>query len=128
MHRFVLATAILLLAPATAMAVTTQPAQPPTISLSATGAPRCTILPYSLISKRHKVILRITHTASASARAVRHNRLRDVPAGSHHFGWCGKNDLGRAVKPGVYFWRIGATQKAGGAIGWSQFRHVNVTA
>jgi flagellar hook assembly protein FlgD len=128
MHRFIIATAMLLVAPATALAVTTTPAQPPTISLTANGAPRCTKLPFALLSARHKVILRITHTESASARAVKHTRLRAVKAGSHTFGWCGKTDAGKPVKPGTYFWRIGATQKAGGTVGWSQFRHVNVTA
>lgn len=126
MHRFIIATAVLLVAPATALGVTTTPAQPPTISL--TAAPTCTKLPFALLSARHKVILRVTHTESASARAVKHTRLRDVKAGSHTFGWCGKNDAGKAVKPGTYFWRIGATQKAGSAVAWSRFRHVNVTA
>jgi hypothetical protein len=129
MHRFIIATAILLLAPATALGVTTQRAVPPIISLSsAGGVPRCTTLPYSLVSKRHKVILRITRTQSASAKAVKHIRLRDVKAGAHSFNWCGKTDLKKPVKPGVYFWRVGATQKAGAAIGWSVFRHVKVTA
>ena len=128
MHRFIIATVMLLVAPATAFAVTTTPAQPPTISLTAAGAPRCTKLPYALLSLRHKVILRITHTESATARAVKHTRLRDVKAGNHTFGWCGKTDAGKAVKPGVYFWRVGATKSAGGAVKWSQFRHVNVTA
>jgi hypothetical protein len=128
MHRVVLATAILLLAPATALGVTTQQAQPPTISLSATNAPRCTVLPYSVQSRRHKVILRISNSTRASAKAVRHVRLRNVPAGNHHFGWCGKNDAGRPVKPGVWFWRIGATARVGAPVKWSQFRHVNLTA
>ena len=129
MHRFIIATAVLLLAPATALGVTTQPAQPPTISLSAAGGvPRCTKLPYRLLSARHKVILRITRSEAASAPAVKHTRLRDVKAGSHTFGWCGKTDVGKTVKTGVYFWRVGATQKAGGTVGWSSFRHVNVTA
>jgi flagellar hook assembly protein FlgD len=128
MHRFILATAVFLAFPAAALAVTTQQAQPPTISISANGAPRCTKLPFFLLSARHKVILRITRTQSATAKAVKHTRLREVKAGSHHFGWCGKTDLGRTVKPGVYFWRVGATQKAGGPIGWSRFRHVNVKA
>ena len=129
MHRLILATAVLLLAPATALGVTTQPAQPPTISLTASGGvPRCTVLPYNVLSLRHKVILRITHSTAASAKAVKHKRLRDVKAGNHHFGWCGKNDLDKAVKPGTYFWRVGATAKAGAAIVWSRFRHVIVTA
>ena len=129
MHRFIIATAILLLAPATALAVTTQPAQPPTISLSgAGGVPKCTKLPYTLTSLRHKVILRISTSESSTAKAVKHTRLRDVKAGSHHFGWCGKNDAGNSVKPGVYFWRVGTTQKAGSPVKWSQFRHVNVKA
>jgi hypothetical protein len=129
MHRFIIATAILLLAPATALAVTTQPAQPPTISLTSSGGvPRCTKLPYNLMSLRHKVILRISTSESSSARAVKHTRLRDVKAGDHTFGWCGKTDAGKAVKPGVYFWRVGATQKAGSPVKWSQFRHVNVKA
>jgi hypothetical protein len=129
MHRFIIATAILLLAPATALAVTTQQAQPPTISLSmAGGVPRCTKLPFTLLSLRHKVILRISRSESNTAKAVKHTRLRDVKAGAHTFGWCGKTDLGKAVKPGVYFWRVGTTQKAGAAVTWSQFRHVNVTA
>ena len=128
MHRFIIATAALLLAPATALAVTTTPAQPPTISLTANAAPKCTKLPFRLLSARHKVILRISHSEAASAHAVKHTRLRDVKAGSHTFGWCGKTDAGKAVKPGVYFWRVGATKSAGGAVKWSQFRHVNVTA
>jgi flagellar hook assembly protein FlgD len=129
MHRFIIATAVLLLAPATAFGVTTQQAQPPTISLTAAGGvPRCTKLPYSLQSARHKVILRITRSTGASAKAVKHTRLRDVKAGSHTFGWCGKTDVGKTVKPGVYFWRVGATQKAGATVAWSQFRHVNVKA
>jgi flagellar hook assembly protein FlgD len=129
MHRFIIATAVLLLAPATALGVTTQPAQPPTISLSAAGGvPRCTKLPFNLVSSRHKVILRITRSEASSAKAVKHTRLRDVKAGSHSFGWCGKTDAGKAVKPGVYFWRVGGTQKAGSPVGWSTFRHVNVTA
>jgi hypothetical protein len=129
MHRFILATAVLLLAPATALAVTTQQAQPPTISLTAAGGvPRCTKLPYTLLSLRHKVILRISRSTAKSAKAVKHTRLRDVKAGSHFFGWCGKTDLGNAVKPGVYYWRVGTTQKAGSAVKWSHFRHVNVTA
>ena len=129
MHRFIIATAVLLLAPATALGVTTQPAQPPTISLSAAGGvPRCTSLPYNVLSLRHKVILRITHAAAASARAVKHKRLRAVKAGNHTFNWCGKNDLDKAVKPGTYFWRVGATAKAGAPIAWSRFRHVIVTA
>jgi hypothetical protein len=129
MHRFIIATAVLLLAPATALGVTTQKAQPPIISLTAAGGvPRCTKLPYSLLSARHKVILRITHKQSASAKAVKHTRLRDVKAGSHTFAWCGKTDLKKPVKPGVYYWRVGATQKAGGTVGWSTFRHLKVTA
>ena len=60
------------------------------------------------------MILRITHNESATARAVKHTRLRDVKAGNHTFGWCGKTDGGKAVKPGTYFWRVGTTQKAGG--------------
>lgn len=128
MHRFIIATAVLLVFPATALAVTTQQAQPPTISISANGAPRCTKLPFFLVSARHKVILRITRTEGTGAKAFKHTRLRDVKAGSHTFGWCGKTDFGRTVKPGEYFWRVGATQKAGAAIGWSQFRHVNVKA
>jgi flagellar hook assembly protein FlgD len=129
MHRFIIATAVLLLAPATAFAVTTQPAQPPTISLTASGGvARCTKLPYNLKSLRHKVILRISRSESNAAKAVKHTRLRDVKAGNHTFGWCGKTDAGKAVKPGVYFWRVGATQKAGSSVKWSQFRHVNVKA
>jgi hypothetical protein len=128
MHRFIIASVVLLVAPATALAVTTTPAQPPTISLTASGAPRCTKLPFALLSLRHKVILRITHTESATARAVKHTRLRDVKAGNHTFGWCGKTDGGTAVKPGTFFWRVGTTQKAGATVAWSQFRHVNVTA
>lgn len=129
MHRFIIATAVLLLAPATALAVTTQQAQPPTISLTASGGvPRCTKLPYSLKSLRHKVILRISRSEASSAKAVKHSRLRDVKAGSHTFGWCGKNDAGKAVKPGVYYWRVGTTQKAGATVQWSVFRHVNVKA
>jgi flagellar hook assembly protein FlgD len=129
MHRFIIATAILLLAPATALAVTTQQAQPPTISLSnAGGVPRCTTLPYNLKSARHKVILRISRSESNTAKAVKHTRLRDIKAGNHTFGWCGKTDAGKAVKPGVYFWRVGATQRAGEPVKWSVFRHVNVKA
>lgn len=129
MHRFIIATAILLLAPATALAVTTSQAQPPTISLtSAGGVARCTKLPYNLQSLRHKVILRIAKSESRTAKAVKHTRLRNVKAGNHTFGWCGKNDGGKAVTPGTYYWRVGATQKAGSAVKWSQFRHVNVTA
>ena len=63
MHRFIIATVMLLVAPATAFAVTTTPAQPPTISLTAAGAPRCTKLPYALLSLRHKVILRRLSTS-----------------------------------------------------------------
>lgn len=129
MHRFILATAVLLLAPATALAVTTEQAVPPTISLTASGGvPRCTKLPYTIKSLRHKVILRISRSTAAGAKAIKHTRLRDVKAGTHHFGWCGKNDLGKSVKPGVYYWRVGATQKAGSPVKWSQFRHVNVKA
>jgi hypothetical protein len=129
MHRFIIATAVLLLAPATALGVTTQQAVPPIISLTAAGGvPRCTKLPYSLRSARHKVILRITHKQSAAAKAVKHIRLRDVKAGGHTFNWCGKTDLKKPVKPGVYYWRVGATQKAGGTVGWSVFRHLKVTA
>lgn len=129
MHRFIIATAVLLLAPATALAVTTQQAQPPTISLTASGgAPKCTKLPYTLTSLRHKVILRISKSEATGAKAVKHTRLRDVKAGAHTFGWCGKNDVGNPVKPGVYFWRVGTTQKAGSPVKWSQFRHVNVIA
>jgi hypothetical protein len=128
MYRLVLATAILLVAPATALAVTTGPAQPPTISLSGTGAPTCTKLPYSILSLRHKVILRITRTTAASAKAVKHTRLRDVKAGKHTFAWCGHDDATRPVNPGTYFWRVGATAKAGDPVVWSGFRHVIVTA
>src|SRR6476660_3301224 len=110
MHRFIIATAVLLLFPATALAVTTTPAQPPTISLTANAAPRCTKLPFRLLAARHKVILRISHSQSATAHAVKHTRLRNVKAGSHTFGWCGKTDAGKAVKTGVYFWRVGATK------------------
>jgi len=111
MHRTILAAVVLLLAPATALAVTTAPAQPPTISESANGAPRCTHLPYSLMSRRHKVILRITHVKSATAKAVKHIRLRDVPAGAHTFHWCGHNDIGNLVVPGTFYWRVGAVAK-----------------
>jgi flagellar hook assembly protein FlgD len=128
MHRFIIATAVLLAFPATAFGVTTQTAQPQTISVSANGAPRCTTLPYFILSKRHKVILRISHTKLPGAKAVKHIRLRDVKAGHHHFGWCGKTDFGKAVKPGIYWWRVGATAKAGGTVGWSVYRHINVTA
>src|SRR5437764_275553 len=70
MHRFIIATAILLVFPATALAVTTQQAQPPTISISANGAPRCTKLPYVVLSLRHKVILRITERTNPRALRV----------------------------------------------------------
>ena len=128
MHRFIIATAVLLAFPATALAVTTQTAQPQTISVSANGAPRCTKLPYFLLSARHKVILRISHKKALTAKAVKHVRVRDVKAGQHHFGWCGKTDFGKTVKPGIYWWRVGATAKAGGTVGWSKVRHINVTA
>ncbi len=129
MHRFIIATAAFLIFPATALAVTTQQAQPPTISLTgAGGASTCTKLPYFILSARHKVILRISRTESATAPAIKHTRLRDVKAGHHTFGWCGKTDAGKPVKPGEYFWRVGATARAGAPVGWSQFRHVNVTA
>jgi hypothetical protein len=130
MHRFVIATVVLLLAPATAaLAVTTQQAQPPTISLTASGGlPRCTKLPYTLLSARHKVILRISRSTRSGAKAVKHTRLKNVSAGNHHFGWCGKNDAGNPVKPATYFWRVGAVKSAGAPIKWSQFRHVNVKA
>jgi flagellar hook assembly protein FlgD len=129
MPRFIIATAVLLAFPATALAVTSQQAQPPTISLTgAGGAAICTKLPYFIVSARHKVILRISRTESATAKAIKHTRLRDVKAGHHTFGWCGKTDAGKPVKPGEFFWRVGATAKAGAAVGWSQFRHVNVTA
>jgi hypothetical protein len=128
MSRLILATAILLVAPATALAVTTGPAQPPTISISGTGAPKCTKLPYSILSLRHKVILRITRSTAASAKAVKHVRLRDVKAGKHTFAWCGHDDITHQVKAGTYFWRVGATAKAGDPVVWSGFRHVIVTA
>src|SRR5262245_12813947 len=128
MHRFIIATAVFLVFPATALAVTTQQAQPPTISGSASGAPRCTKLLDSVQSLRHNVSLRISRTVGASAKGITHTRLRDVKAGSHAFGWCGKTDFGKTVKPGVYFWRVGATAKAGAPVVWSQFRHVNVKA
>lgn len=128
MHRFIIATAVLLAFPATALAVTTQTAQPQTISLTANGAPRCTKLPYFIQSKRHKVILRISHTKLPNAKAVKHVRIRDVKAGHHTFGWCGKTDLGKPVKPGIYWWRVGATARAGAPVAWSIFRHINVTA
>jgi hypothetical protein len=128
MSRLILATAILLVAPATALAVTTGPAQPPTISISGTGAPKCTKLPYSILSLRHKVILRITRSTAAAAKAVKHVRLRDVKAGKHTFAWCGRDDVTHQVKAGTYFWRVGATAKAGDPVVWSGFRHVIVTA
>jgi hypothetical protein len=128
MHRLILATAILLVAPATALAVTTGQAQPPTISLSGTGAPMCTKLPYHVSSLRHKIILRITRSTKASAKAVKHIRLRNVKAGNYHFNWCGHLDSGHPVTPGTFFWRVGATAAAGSPVVWSQFRHVTVTA
>jgi hypothetical protein len=128
MHRIILAAAVLLAVPATALAVTTAPPQPPTISESSNGAPRCTHLPYTLTSSRHKVILRITHFKLASAKAVKHTRVRNVRAGNHSFGWCGRDDVAHLVKPGTYYWRIGAVQKAGSPVRWSRFRHVTVTA
>jgi hypothetical protein len=128
MHRFILATAILLVAPATALAVTTGPAQPTTISISGTGAPKCTKLPYNIMSVRHKVILRITRSTAASAKAVKHIRLRNVKGGNYTFNWCGHDDITHEVKPGTYFWRVGATAKAGAPVVWSEFRHVIVTA
>jgi flagellar hook assembly protein FlgD len=126
MHRIILATAMLLVAPATALAVTTGPAQPPTISISGTGAPKCTKLPYNVLTVRHKVILRITRKTTSSAKAVKHIRLRKVPAGNHTFNWCGHDDITHQVKPGTYFWRVGTTAKAGSPVVWSQFRHVIV--
>jgi flagellar hook assembly protein FlgD len=128
MHRFIIATAVLLLAPATALAVTTGQAQPVKISISGTGAPKCTKLPYNVLSVRHKVILRITRSTKASAKAVKHIRLRNVPAGNHDFTWCGHDDITHQVKPGTYYWRVGATAKAGSTVVWSVFRHVIVTA
>jgi hypothetical protein len=128
MHRLIIATAVLLAFPATALAVNTQKAQPQTISVTANGAPRCTTLPYSIQSTRHKVILRISHKKPLTAKAVKHARLRDVGPGSHHFGWCGKTDFAKTVKPGVYWWRVGATAKAGAPVAWSIARHINVTA
>ena len=128
MYRLILATAILLVVPATALAVTTRPAQPPTISISGTGAPKCTKLPYTIQSVRHKVILRITRSTAASAKAVKHFRLRNVKAGKYTLNWCGHDDVTHQVKPGTYFWRVGATAKAGAPIVWSGFRHVIVTA
>lgn len=126
MYRIILATAILLVAPATALAVTTGPAQPPNISVSGTGAPRCTKLPYNVLTVHHKVILRITRKTTPSAKAVKHIRLRNVKPGNHIFNWCGRDDITHQVKPGTYFWRVGATAKAGSPVVWSQFRHVNV--
>lgn len=128
MHRLILATAILLVAPATALAVTTGQAQPPTISISGTGAPRCTKLPYNIRSLRHKVILRITRNTAASAKAVKHIRVRNVKGGNYTFNWCGHDDSTHPVKPGTYYWRVGATARAGAPVMWSQFRHVKVTA
>jgi flagellar hook assembly protein FlgD len=128
MHRFIIATAVLLAFPATALAVTTTTAQPQTISVSANGAPRCTKLPYFIQSARHKVILRISHKKAVTAKAIKHTRLRDVKAGNHTFGWCGKTDFGKTVKPGIYWWRVGATAKAGAPVAWSTARHINVTA
>jgi hypothetical protein len=128
MHRFIIATAVLLVFPATALAVTTQTAQPQTISVSANGAPRCTKLPYVIQSTRHKVILRISRKKPLTAKAVKHARLRDVKAGNHNFGWCGKTDFAKTVKPGIYWWRVGATAKAGAPVAWSTARHINVTA
>ena len=58
----------------------------------------------------------------------KHARLRDVKPGSHNFGWCGKTDFGKTVKPGIYWWRVGATAKAGAPVAWSIARHINVTA
>jgi hypothetical protein len=128
MYRLILATAILLVVPATALAVTTRPAQPPTISISGTGAPKCTKLPFIIQSLRHKVILRITRTTAASAKAVKHVRLRNVKRGVYNLDWCGHDDVTHQVTPGTYFWRVGATAKAGAPVVWSGFRHVNVTA
>jgi hypothetical protein len=128
MYRLILATAILLVVPATALAVTTGPAQPPTISISGTGAPKCTKLPFTIRSLRHKVILRITRSTAASAKAVKHFRLRNVKAGTYTLTWCGHDDATHPVTPGTYFWRVGATAKAGAPIVWSGFRHVIVTA
>jgi hypothetical protein len=128
MHRLILATAILLVAPATALAVTTGQAQPTTISISGTGAPKCTKLPYNILSLRHKVILRITRSTAASAKAVKHIRLRNVKGGNYHFDWCGHDDITHQVKPGTYYWRVGTTANAGAAVIWSQYRHVIVKA
>ena len=40
----------------------------------------------------------------------------------------GKTDFGKTVKPGIYWWRVGATAKAGAPVAWSTARHINVTA
>ena len=84
--------------------------------------------PFSIRSLRHKVILRIARTTAASAKAVKHIRLRNVKGGNYTFSWCGHDDATHPVKPGTYYWRVGATAKAGAPVMWSQFRHVLVTA
>ena len=51
-----------------------------------------------------------------------------MKAGQPHLRLVRQDDGSKPVTPGTYYWRVGATQKAGSAVKWSQFRHVNVTA
>ena len=57
MHRFIIATAVLLLAPATALAVVTQQAQPPTIAFRRRRSAEMPKLPYTNFKLALKVIL-----------------------------------------------------------------------
>jgi hypothetical protein len=44
----------------------------------------------------------------AAGRAVKRLLSSDMPAGSHAIVWDGTDDLGRVVRPGVYFYRLTA--------------------
>lgn len=86
--------------PATALAVVTSPAIPSTISLSNTGAPRCTYLPVKMDHSWEIVTVVIRRPSTPGTFATITARYQ---TGQSWFKWCG-HYRGNTKSPGSYTW------------------------
>lgn len=63
-----------------------------------------------VVSRRTRVSLAI---CDLSGRRVRHLADREAAAGSYIVAWDGKNDLGRRVEAGVYYYQLSVADGGG---------------
>ncbi len=96
--------------PASAFALASSPAKPTTISISGTGAPTCTYLPYSTTAKSD-ALAQITILQGTTK--IKSLRATNVPAGNHTIRWCGKDTAAALVAPGAYLWHVQTRHYAG---------------